>query len=451
MAFTTRSIILMGVAIFSLTGCVSSNEFSEQAPGTASVDLDPTGSYPNSGAQGGTGSYPNPSPSPSGHGHGGYPGGGGGCMGGSGGYPGSTPTPTSTPTSGSGNYPTSITITPNAVCAPDNTPSSQATTQNTTNLMAVLYKGDSSVGNFAMGSISIVQSWSTASETSSLYSQVAALKPFQLSLNQALTQGIYTVVLYDASRVSTPPAYNWNNSNAAVAPVLDTIAGFLEYTSVITVDSNGNVSAPSSFNVVVGEQGQSVCQGAGTIDPLAINLGSSPAQLSSQAQGVQMDLNGTSMDQISWPVQPTQVTFLVNLSNGLPASGAIGPEQIFGNYTVGPDGKVAANGYDALAKYDSNGDGVINSQDSIWSSLRIWQDLNRNGIVDSGELLTLAQAGIQSIELPKTSSSHITKENCSTDQYGNQLCQGHAAYVNLLVNGQSSRKQLIDISFKPLN
>jgi hypothetical protein len=77
--------------------------------------------------------------------------------------------------------------------------------------------------------------------------------------------------------------------------------------------------------------------------------------------------------------------------------------------------------------------------------------LNRDGLAQGSELLTLQQAGIGSIELPRTSANHIVKEKCSNDQYGNQFCQGRNAYVNMTVNGKAVRKALTDIGFKPAN
>ena len=56
-------------------------------------------------------------------------------------------------------------------------------------------------------------------------------------------------------------------------------------------------------------------------------------------------------------------------------------------------------GFDALAAYDSNTDGVINADDAGYADLRIWQDADSDGITDDGELRTLAEAGIASIDL----------------------------------------------------
>ena len=49
------------------------------------------------------------------------------------------------------------------------------------------------------------------------------------------------------------------------------------------------------------------------------------------------------------------------------------------------------------ATYDLNHDNVINSADAVWSSLRVWRDANRDGITNSGELVTLASLGIRSL------------------------------------------------------
>jgi hypothetical protein len=57
---------------------------------------------------------------------------------------------------------------------------------------------------------------------------------------------------------------------------------------------------------------------------------------------------------------------------------------------------VEESAFDAL---DTNSDGVIDSQDSSYASLKVWQDMNEDGVVDAGEMKTLAQAGIGSISL----------------------------------------------------
>ena len=51
----------------------------------------------------------------------------------------------------------------------------------------------------------------------------------------------------------------------------------------------------------------------------------------------------------------------------------------------------ARNGFEALASLDSNGDKVFNAQDAAFSQVRLWQDLNQDGISHTGEPSILAQ------------------------------------------------------------
>jgi len=77
--------------------------------------------------------------------------------------------------------------------------------------------------------------------------------------------------------------------------------------------------------------------------------------------------------------------------------------EIFG----GPD----ANGYASLGQYDLNNDGVIDSNDAIFSQLQVWRDLNGNAVVDPGELESLADAGIASISLQNQKSTDTSAGN----------------------------------------
>ena len=53
----------------------------------------------------------------------------------------------------------------------------------------------------------------------------------------------------------------------------------------------------------------------------------------------------------------------------------------------------------ALAKLDSNGDKVIDAKDARFGELKIWVDANGNGVTDAGELKSLTDLGIVSINL----------------------------------------------------
>jgi hypothetical protein len=49
--------------------------------------------------------------------------------------------------------------------------------------------------------------------------------------------------------------------------------------------------------------------------------------------------------------------------------------------------------------FDSNRDGVFDAQDAQFADFRVWQDANQNGVSDSGEVKTLAELGLASLNL----------------------------------------------------
>ena len=89
--------------------------------------------------------------------------------------------------------------------------------------------------------------------------------------------------------------------------------------------------------------------------------------------------------------------------------------ELFGDETILANGQKAANGFAALAELDTGslvngvmvgaGDGKFDAKDAQYANLRVWRDLNQDGISQAGELQTLAQSGVQSINLTSTASS----------------------------------------------
>ncbi|TGG91134.1 hypothetical protein E4656_17240 [Natronospirillum operosum] len=155
--------------------------------------------------------------------------------------------------------------------------------------------------------------------------------------------------------------------------------------------------------------------------PIVLNLEGEAIDTTGLDEEIHFDLNGNGFrEQTGW-ITPDQ-GFLVLDRNG---DGIINDgTELFGNWTELGSGTTAANGFEALAEFDENGDGVIDAQDSIYSELRVWVDLDQDGVSDSGELFTLAELGIASISLEYSTSNH-------TDEHGNEFRQwGHFTTVD---------------------
>lgn len=79
--------------------------------------------------------------------------------------------------------------------------------------------------------------------------------------------------------------------------------------------------------------------------------------------------------------------------------------ELFGVHTVLANGQKAADGFAALRELDGNADGSFNSADAAYASVKVWRDMNQDGISQAGELLSLSQAGIAALDLNATPTS----------------------------------------------
>ena len=156
------------------------------------------------------------------------------------------------------------------------------------------------------------------------------------------------------------------------------------------------------------------------ISPIVIDINGDGFDLTSSGNGVSFDFDGNGVpEQLSWTAANSDDAWLVFDRDG---NGSIDDStELFGNRTEQPDPPtgIEKNGFLALAEFDriengGNNDGFISHRDLVFTSLRLWQDVNHNGISEPTELLTLPQLGLRKIELDY-------RESRRTDEHGNRF------------------------------
>jgi len=132
--------------------------------------------------------------------------------------------------------------------------------------------------------------------------------------------------------------------------------------------------------------------------PILINLAEDAAyDLTDLAGGVSFDIDGGGQDreQVSWTAPGTEQAFLWLDRNGNNA--VDGGQELFGDLFT-------PNGFEELRLYDlpsngGNNDGVLDAQDAIWPSLKLWIDYNHDGVSQPWEIFSLAEKGIKALDL----------------------------------------------------
>jgi hypothetical protein len=170
-----------------------------------------------------------------------------------------------------------------------------------------------------------------------------------------------------------------------------------------------------------------------TSSPIILDLDGDGVKTVDLANGAYFDHDGNRFAEKSGWVGPNDAILVRDLNdNGQIDDGG----ETFGDNTLLANGQKAANGFEALAELDANNDGVVDQNDEGFSTLKLWRDANGNGTVEAGELLSLAEAGVASLDVAYAQQNY-------TDENGNEHRQSGS-----FTREDGSTGQMADVWFK---
>lgn len=198
-----------------------------------------------------------------------------------------------------------------------------------------------------------------------------------------------------------------------------TVAG-IGWTFYTLKDPSRNLSLPDLFNRAK--------RWTWPRDPIILDLDGDGLETVGLANNVYFDHDGDGvLTRTGWVAKGDALLVWDRNGNGLIDTGA----ELFGDFTPLPNGTLAPNGFAALAALDTNGDGVIDANDPAFAELKLWRDVTQDGKTDEGELISLTEAGIISLNLAHTlknqnlpNGNQLTREGSFTRADGTTSAMG---------------------------
>ena len=168
--------------------------------------------------------------------------------------------------------------------------------------------------------------------------------------------------------------------------------------------------------------------------PIIINLANNQYRLSGDSDPVSFDITADGApERITWIGRDSGLAFLARDKNG---NGAIDDgRELFGDQTLLSNGTRAANGFEALREYDTNGNGLVDHADAQWDTLLLWFDDDHDAWADAGELRAVASSGITAFDTDY-------RESRRRDRHRNLFRYRGTAYLGWI------RRTIYDVYFR---
>ena len=231
--------------------------------------------------------------------------------------------------------------------------------------------------------------------------QGGADRASDLTLSGSLPSGLTSIQVYVYAGGALNQTINWSGGN---------------YRNSSNFSTNvGNLTAKALYNGVyynfaygrTGNNWNTVYQ-VDSSSPLVIDLNGDGIQTTGLENAVLFDLNADgTLQKNAWLDSHDGFLVIDRNHNGVIDSGA----EMFGNHTLLADGTTAASGWQAIVGLDSNLDGLIDAHDEVFMNLKLWLDANVDGNTDSGELHSLQEMGIESLEVNPTVGQTVQNGN----------------------------------------
>lgn len=164
----------------------------------------------------------------------------------------------------------------------------------------------------------------------------------------------------------------------------------LDYVVDVTMTDASGVSRTESFTITFLKHDTS------GVLPIVLDLDGDGLELvdyETSTVSFDMDLDGVA-DRTGWVGADDGMLVLDRNGNGV-IDNAL-------EISFARDDAAAVTDLEGLRAWDSNRDGLLDARDDDFARFQIWRDANQNGISDAGELFSLAELGIDALNLTLT-------------------------------------------------